>query len=495
MNGVKLVIASISVVIIISCNPRKTELVWEQNFSLIGSQSSPRPIDINHDGIDDIVMGACKNEYIPNEQGVIALDGKTGTILWQSDAPDQVYGSPTLIDISGDHNKDIIISGRWSYLRAINGQSGKTIWNYTYSDSLDPVLKYAKFNFYNNVLVPDQNGDGIEDILIQNGGNHKAAPTDSVHRYPGVLMLIDSKTGKVIAADTMPDGRESYMSPVYYKTPDGKDFIVFGSGGETFRGHLFVTELENLRNKKLNLAHIIATERVNHGFIGPPVIADFNHDGYPDIAAISHSSHITVTDGKTFTAIWEKQLPNTESSNSFAVGQFTGDDTPDLFTFASKGVWPQSTGSVQVMLDGKNGNIVYIDSIGCAGFSSPVAYDLNGDGIDEVILSTNDYNCGRGYIDYSHLDITNKLIAIDFKNHQVQTIDESKKFKNIYSTPLICDLDHDGYLDIIYNQFYSADNDLLAFLGMRTRRIQTGIKMNKPVRWGSYMGSNGNGIY
>ena len=25
---------------------------------------------------------------------------------------------------------------------------------------------------------------GTEDIVIQNGGNHRAAPNDSIHRYP-----------------------------------------------------------------------------------------------------------------------------------------------------------------------------------------------------------------------------------------------------------------------------------------------------------------------
>jgi len=481
--------------ILTACTRRKTSLAWEQNFPVIGSQSSPRPIDINHDGTDDIIMGACKNEFIPNDQAVLALDGKTGNLLWTTDAPDQVYGSATLVDITGDNNKDVIISGRWGYLRALDGQSGKIIWNYTYTDSIDPIRKHTKFNFYNSILIPDQNHDGIEDILIQNGGNHRAAPDDSINRYPGILMVMDSKSGKILAADSMPDGKESYMSPLYFKSKNGMDYIVFGSGGETFNGHLFVATLQDLMTKNLNKAKIVSTDASGHGYIAPPVLADFNMDGNIDIACISHSSKISVIDGNTLNTLWEKQIPKTESSNSFSVGRYNNDAIPDLFTFASKGVWPQSTGSVQVCLNGKDGSMIYTDSLGCAGFSSPVSYDLDGDGIEEVIISINEYDCSRGYTSESVLQITNKLIAIHFKNHQVQQIDQTTGFKNIYSTPLICDLDHDGYLDIIYNQYYSHNYDLLSFLGMRIKRIQSSVKMKGDIRWGGYMGSEGNGMY
>ena len=273
------------------------------------------------------------------------------------------------------------------------------------------------------------------------------------------------------------------------------DYIVFGSGGETFNGHLFVATLQDLMIKNLKNAKIVATDASGHGYIAPPVIADFNRDGQADIACISHSSKISVIDGNSLNIIWEKQIPNTESSNSFSVGKYNDDDVPDLFTFVSKGVWPQSTGSVQICLNGKDGSMIYADSLGCAGFSSPVSYDLDGDGIEEVIISINEYDCSRGYTSESLLQITNKLIAINLKTHQVQQIDQTGGFKNIYSTPLICDLDQDGYLDIIYNQYYSHNYDLLSFLGMRIKRIQSSVKIKKEIRWGGYMGSQNKGVF
>ena len=147
------------------------------------------------------------------------------------------------------------------------------------------------------------------------------------------------------------------------------------------------------------------------------------------------------------------------------------------------------------MLDGKNGNIVYQDSLGCITFSSPVAYDLNGDGIDEAILSYNDYDCFRDSTNISRLEIENALVAIDFNQRLTRPIDRTKGFKNVFSTPWIGDLDGDGYLDIVYSQCYSPNSNILSFMGMNVKRISTNVPIKEPPVWGGYMGSNGDGIY
>ncbi len=493
--SVKLSTLSLMILIVInSCSKRKSELVWDNNLSIIGSQSSPRASDLNNDGVLDIVMGAGTNEYQKSSQGILALDGKTGELVWQQQAPDQVYGAATFYDITGDGIKDVFIGGRSPHFKALNGKTGEIIWEYRYTYENDSILKHARFNFNNSVLVPDQNGDGLLDLLTVNGGNSKADPNSEVNRFPGVLMLFDSKTGNVIASDTMPDGKESYMSPLCFVQPGEKEYtIIFGTGGETISGHLYQAKLSDLLQKRLSNATIIATEH-GHGFIAPPVLADISMDNYYDVVAISHGSTAFAIDGKTQKQLWKSPLENTESSNSFAVGYFTDDKVPDFFTFVSKGQWPNSTGTLQVMLDGKNGEVAYRDSMGCTGFSSPVIYDLDDDGFDEAIISINEFDCSFGFAGKSPADIENKLIAIDFKDHSFQVVDQTRGFKNIFSTPWIGDLDDDGYIDIIHCQYYHR-GDLLSFLGMRVKRIDTPIKVNKNVAWGAYMGSNGDGKF
>jgi hypothetical protein len=474
---------------------KQSVLVWSKDLPLIGSLSSPRTADLNNDGTLDIVIGAGRNEFQKTDMGILAFDGKSGNILWKQSSVDQVFGSATFCDINSDKVKDILIGGRSPQLKAIDGRSGAVIWDYKHEQyANDSIMHYAHFNFNNGVLIPDQDNDGIEDLLTINGGNPLAKPYSEVDRFPGVLILFSSKTGKVIAADTMPDRKESYMTPLCFSQPGSKEiFILFGTGGETISGKLYLTTLSQLKAKKLSSAQVLATE-TGHGFIAPPTLADINKDGYIDIIAITHGSKAFAIDGKDHHIIWSKTFPGTECSNSFAPGYFTDDDIPDFFTFISKGAWPNSAGSVEVMLNGKNGNIEYMDSIGCTGFSSPVVYDLNDDGRDEAIISINNFDCSLGYASKSPTEMENKLIAIDFAKRSTNTIDESKGFKNIFSTPWIGDLDKDRYLDIIYCQYFHYA-DLTAFLGMRIRRIDMPVKIKKPVIWGAYLGSNGDGVF
>lgn len=473
----------------------KSELVWSKDISVIGSQSSPRAADLNSDGVLDIVMGAGKNEYQQTDMGVVAFDGKTGALLWKHGAPDQVYGSPTFLDITGDSVHDVFIGGRSPQLMALDGKTGNLLWEYHHDQyKSHPILQYARYNFNNSVLVPDQNNDGHHDLLTINGGNSYANPYSEVDRFPAVLMLFDAKTGNVIAADTMPDGRESYMTPLSFSQPGNNElFIVFGTGGETIDGNLYLATLSQLMSENLSEARIIATDR-GHGFIAPATITDISNDGYLDIVAISHSSKVVAIDGRSHQMLWTKSFPGTECSNSFAAGYFNEDEVPDFFTFISKGQWPNSTGSIQVMLDGKNGNVAYMDSIGCTGFSSPVVYDLNNDGGDEAIISVNDFDCSLGYASKAPRQMENKLIYIDFRKKAVGSIDQAQGFKNIFSTPWIGDLDNDGYLDIVHCQYYHHA-DLLSFLGMRIKRIETPVQIKGAVQWGAYLGATGDGVF
>jgi outer membrane protein assembly factor BamB len=482
--------------LLIRCGRTKSEVLWEKDFSLLGSQSSPRTADLNGDGVLDIVIGAGKNEFQFSKQGVLAFNGKTGELLWQQEATDQVYGSATFCDINGDGVKDIFIGGRSPHFRALNGKTGEVIWEYSHDQHKnDSIMRYARFNFNNSVLVPDQNKDGIQDILTVNGGNAAAAPYAEKDRYPAVLILFDAKTGGIISADTMPDGKESYLAPLCFAQPGSREYtLIYGTGGETIDGHLYMAGLSDLMAKKLSNSKIIASEK-GHGFIAPPVLADITGDGYYDIVAISHGSKIIAIDGKDQRVVWQQQIKNTESSNSFAVGFFTQDDVPDFFTFVSKGQWPNSTGSLQIMMDGKTGAILYTDSIGCTGFSSPVVYDLNGDGRDEALISVNEFDCARGYTGRAPADMENRLIAIDFSKKSVTTIDQSVGFKNIFSTPWIGDLDDDGYLDVVHCQYFNPRGELLSFLGMRVKRIALPVRVGKPVRWGAYRGSAGDGLF
>jgi outer membrane protein assembly factor BamB len=486
-----------SVLVLFACKKKQSELVWNQSFFRIGSQSSPRTADLNQDDVLDIVMGAAAyGEMVPTKQGVLAIDGQNGELIWQQEANASVVGSASFQDINNDGVPEVFIGGRGSFLAALDGQTGKEIWKYEYQYANDSILQYAWYNFYNSVWVPDQNGDNLLELLTVNGGNFGAAAGSTDNRYPGVLMLFDSKTGEILAADTMPDGHETYMSPLCYQDSNSNEWnIVFGSGGETMGGSLYVCSLQDLLDQKIANARIIATEK-DHGFIAPPVLADLNQDGNLDIIAISHASNIFAIDGQTLQPMWKQEFPGMESSNGFGVGHFTNRERVEILAVMDRGTWPQYTDAHQVLLDGASGSILYRDSIGCFVVSAPVVYDLDHDGYDEAILNINNYQCETEIVDNipNPPKMTFQLIAMDFQNNSHQVIDFMDGFRNIFSTPWIGDIDNSGYLDIIYCA-YNHPDDLKQYLGMSVKRIRTPIKMKRSIKWGAYMGTYGDGTY
>lgn len=209
---------------------------WQKVIPGAGSLSSPKTADLNQDGILDIVMGAGKEEFVPTDTGVVAFDGKDGHLLWVTSAQDQMYGSPVFHDITGDNIPDLFITGRAAQLFAIDGSSGSILWDFPGVNG-DPESWY---NFYNPQLIEK---DELM-LLVANGGDVTVLPYDP-RRPSGKLLLLNATNGQIISCDTMPDGRETYFSPVVHKNPLG-EMIIFGTGGETVGGSLYAVPLQEI---------------------------------------------------------------------------------------------------------------------------------------------------------------------------------------------------------------------------------------------------------
>ncbi|MBD0378486.1 MAG: hypothetical protein ICV51_23015, partial [Flavisolibacter sp.] len=127
---------------------------WEIEFKNIGIHSSPRAVDLNNDGVKDLIIGCSKKEFEQNDTAIIAVDGATGKILWKVAARDQIFGSAAFLDINRDHVPDIIIGGRAAELQAIDGKTGKVIWAFFPKGNSREPRKKGWFNFYNPQIIP-----------------------------------------------------------------------------------------------------------------------------------------------------------------------------------------------------------------------------------------------------------------------------------------------------------------------------------------------------
>lgn len=188
--------------------------------------------------------------------------------------------------------------------------------------------------------------------------------------------------------------------------------------------------------------------------------------------------------------MWSVKVPDTEAYSSIAPGYFTGDSIPDFFVSYAIGRWPKLEWSKQLMVNGATGRVEFIDSLGYYQTSTPVVVDLDNDGWEEAILSVNSHV----YDETNNRTLHNLLVVINFRTGDVRQLWESVEGSNISSTPWIGDMDNDGLLDIVYCHGTNP-RKAYTFDGLRISRIATGIPLHRPIRWGSYMGSQYNGLY
>ena len=471
--------------ILASSRPGYAQSNWSVRYQGLGTFSSPRVADLNGDGTGDIIIGAGREEFEPCDSAVIALDGATGKMLWRISAIDQIFGSPAFLDINHDQVADVFIPGRSSEFFAINGKTGDILWKFNKKQG-----KQKWYNFYQPQFIKDLDQDGLQDILISNGGNVMAEPYDTKKRYPGTLVIISSRDGTLLAKAPMPDKKETYMSVSALPFPDGSDYhIVFGTGGETVGGHLFVTNLSAVLKGDLSAAEVLDSSP-DKGYIGPAAWVEITGDGFPDIIANAVEGKLVSFDGRSHKPIWSVKIPNSEAYSSIAPGNFNSDNTPDFFVSYAIGQWPKLEWSKQVMVDGASGKIAYMDSLGFYQTSTPVVADLDGDGRDEALLSVNIHI----YDEKDQRQLYNMIVSLDFTTGEVSQFTEPSKGSNISSTPWIGDLDRDNFLDIVYCHGTNTQKSY-TFDGMQINRVSTTVPIRGEIRWGSYMGSRYDGIY
>lgn len=455
----------------------KAQQIWSVSWDSVSSFSSPRCVDLNADGVQDIVLGA-GIENTPVSDGIMAINGKNGNELWRLPARNQMYGSAIFQNISADTIPEVFICGRDAQLYAINGTSGYLIWEF-WPEGRDSASKSGWYNFYNPQWIADQDNDGFKDLLISNGGNAAANSQNDV-RYAGKLMIISAVNGNVLYQDTMPDGRETYFSPLLLG-----DTILLGSGGETKPGKLWMISIDSFKQSGLRSAKELFSS--TKGFIAAPSLADITGDGKAEIFIPQLDKQLTAYSVTGDSLIWSYTMPDCENYVSPAIGYFNGDNVPDVACVFAKGVFPFYTKYYQVVLDGATGSIIALDSVGSYQLCSPLAVDLSNDGIDELVFAKN-YDAG-----FSTVQLRNEFVVWNIASKTLNTLGNLRVGTGIYAMPTMIDLDANGKADLIYVN-NNNERNWYNPAGFSLARMELEQKIAS-VSWPAYLGRDGDGYF
>jgi hypothetical protein len=331
--------------VVYAIQPDGTTL-W-QTFVRADVDSTPVVVDdLNGDGAPDVVvgMGAFEvfgenattecghdNPNLPGNGGVVALNGRTGAVLWVFNtadkgewaAPDNgvldgVWSTPASGDILLESPGPEIVVGAWDNCVYLLRQDGSPAWGITPFDySIHPALTgqcgYHGFLSHDTVwsspALADLDGDGRLDIII---GGDSAAPNWYQMPDGGVLWVIGGN-GSIMAQKTF--DQAIYSSPAIADLDgDGQLEIVSGTGDHYFEGDghsgphhsgRYITVMNYDRTQtdpkqRLRTKWVLPT---NGPMRSSPALGDVNLDGLPDIVAISKYDNVggrwTVGKGET----------------------------------------------------------------------------------------------------------------------------------------------------------------------------------------------------
>ncbi|NPB03574.1 MAG: PQQ-binding-like beta-propeller repeat protein [Thermotogae bacterium] len=128
----------------------------EYSVSIGSTDGSPTVADLDGDGDADIVIGTSSGR-------VVAIDGPSGTVLWNVGVGGNNRGTPSVFDINGDGVKEVVIgdaSGNMVY--ALRGTDGATVWSYSRTYSYEQSLARK---------MGDIDGDGEIEMVITSYGS------------------------------------------------------------------------------------------------------------------------------------------------------------------------------------------------------------------------------------------------------------------------------------------------------------------------------------
>lgn len=398
------------------------------------------------------------------ESGAIHIDNASAQL--QSHYQTKGYRTtPSIADIDGDGFNEIIVENDGGFIEAIKPQlQPETLWRF--KASAQPFWVTWKTN-HAPVPIIDLDGDGKKEIICCDADNEQNTTIYALRHdgsvywkseLPDIAPRLTEtfRVGKfredgydvivTIMQTTQPemlclDGRtgklrwhkKSWTDDNGRAWPYPNAFVCYDADGdglqEIYGSYAYIYyQLDGKTGEPIKKPiHVV--DEVFHRWQSYfyPVPADFNNDGKDEflLASISFAMGGLTVITKDLHILWEKALPNKIGASGLqVVGDCDGDGIPEIAFYHLDGHI--------ACYDGKTGEVQWqIEGLTHGGGGHFTSADIDSDGHYEFL-----YSLG-----------TNEVIALD--NDAPDHILWRAKLPSMPDTPIIADIDNDGFAEIV----------------------------------------------
>ncbi|XP_034661949.1 uncharacterized protein LOC117897306 [Drosophila subobscura] len=350
----------------VPCTQISVQKRWTRSLARMNSESPLRAADLNGDGVQDVIFGygvddnihyegiplpRCKSsqgeDEVPCEGGVVALNGRDGTILWQSWSVANVFSLHCSADVDGDGGLDCVAAGRLGMIYAINGRSGAVIWHFRELEveTNSPIV----MDLYTINVLRDLDGDAVPELIA-------AHLEEREESKAGHIKLISGKTGKVIRSIPTPYREEMFVPIQLLTQPDGTEVLLILTGGQNTPGGVYSLRLHSLMAHTSEKHFTPLYQQPGSGLMVPAVLTDLNGDGVSDVVVAAFNSTVYAFDGAKYSVMWNYTFPASECVSAIVPGHFNHDNVTDFMVKYNSGPgFPVYYYSQTTILDGRTG--------------------------------------------------------------------------------------------------------------------------------------------